>query len=179
MTTTVRRLTATAMVAACVYAFYIFCMLPYRCNRIKNAYILPTEYAFNHAGTPDGSLQARRNLTALLPCMRPACRNVALDMIAAGNYRVLGRYDEAIRLYQHALNLDRRPELYANLAAVEAAAGDRVAARKDLLRAALFSPWAVRSIEDGGLRQEVIQQLITLRPENADYIRYVDTAQVP
>lgn len=175
----VRRLIAIAVGAAGVYAFYLFCVLPYRCNRIKNARILSTEYAYAHAGTPEGSVQAQRNLAALQECMRPTCRDVSLDMIAAANDRVLGRYDEAISLYRDALRLDRRPELYANLAVAEAAAGDRGAAREDLLRASLFSPWAIRSVEDGQLRQEVLKQLIALRPENEAYIRYIDTVQLP
>jgi tetratricopeptide (TPR) repeat protein len=177
--TAVRRLTAIAIVAACAYAFYVFCVLPYRCNRIKNAHILPTEYAYAHAGTPEGSLRAQRNLEELRECMRPTCRDVSLDMIAAANDRVLGRYDEAVRLYRDALRLDRRPEIYVNLAAAEAAAGDRGSAREDLLRAILFSPWAIRSIEDGQMRQEAVQQLIALRPENEAYIRYIDTVQIP
>ena len=175
----VRRLIAIAVVAACVYAFYVFCVLPYRCNRIKNARIRSTEYAYAHAGTRAGSLQARRNLEALLECMRSTCQDVSLDMIAAANDRVLGQYDDAIRLYRDALRLDRRPELFVNLAAAEAAAGDRGAAREDLVRATLFSPWAIQSIEDGQLRQEVVQQLIALRPENESYIRYIERVQLP
>ncbi len=177
--TAVRRLTAIAVVAAGAYAFYFFCVLPYRCNRIKNAHILSTESAYANIGTPEGSLQARRNLAALLECMRPTCRDVSLDMIAAANDRVLGRQDEAIRLYRDALRRDRRPEIYVNLAAAEAAAGDRGAAREDLLRASLFSPWAIKSVEDGQLREEVIRRLIALRPENEAYIRFVDTVQLP
>jgi tetratricopeptide (TPR) repeat protein len=177
--TVVRRLAAIAVVAAGAYALYIFCVLPYHCNRIKNAHILSTQYAYDHAGTPEGSLQARRNLAALQECSGPTCRDVSLDMIAAANYRVLGRYREAIRLYHDGLRLDRRPELYENLAAAEIGAGDRNAARNDLLRASLFSPWAIRAVEDGQLRDEVVQQLIALRPENADYIRYVNTVQLP
>lgn len=177
--TAARRLIAVAVVAAGVYAFYAVCFLPYRCNRIKNAYIRPTEDAYDRMGTPEGSLRAQRNLSVLLQCMKPFCRGVSLDMIAAANYRVLGRFDDSIRLYRDALLLDRRPELFANLAATEAAAGYREAARNDLLQAGLFSPWAIRSIEDGQLRQDVIQQLIALRPENADYIRYVNTVQLP
>lgn len=177
--TTVRRLIALAVVAAGVYAFHVFCFLPYRCNQIKKAYIQLTDDAYGRKGTPEGSLSAQRNLGGLQQCMRPFCRDVSLDMIAAANYRVLGRYDESIRLYRHALLLDRRPELLANLASAEAAAGNREAARNDLLQAGLFSPWAIRSVEDGQLRQEVIQRLIALRPENADYIRYVDTVQLP
>ncbi|MEA2235579.1 MAG: hypothetical protein QOC81_303 [Thermoanaerobaculia bacterium] len=177
--TIVRRLAAIAVVAAGAYALQVFCILPYRCNRIKNAWILPTGEAYSRMGTPEGSLQARRNLAALEECMKPTCRDVSLDMIAAANNRVLGRYDEAIRLYGHALLLDRRPELYANLASAEIAVGNRVAAREHFLRAALFAPWSVQSIQDGKMRQEVVQQLIALRPENADYIHYVDTVRLP
>lgn len=173
--TAARRLIALAVFATGVYAFHVFCFLPYRCNRVKNAYILPTEDAYNHMGTPEGSLTAQRNLGVLLQCMRPFCRDVSLEMITAANYRVLGRYDESIRLYREALQLDRRPELYANLASAEASAGDREAARKDLLQAGLFSPLALRSVEDGLLREEVMAQLIALRPENAQYIRELAT----
>jgi tetratricopeptide (TPR) repeat protein len=94
-------------------------------------------------------------------------------MIVAANYRVLGRNDEAIRFYREALRLDPRPELYVNLGAAELAVGDRNTARNDALSGALFSPFSVRFIEDGQLREEVVQQLITLRPENEKYIREV------
>jgi tetratricopeptide (TPR) repeat protein len=176
---TVRRLIATAVFAAGMYALYAFCLLPYRCNQIKSERLRLTEDAYSRGGTPEGSLRARRNITALMPCMRPGCRDVSLYMMVAANDRVLGRYDEAIRLYREALRLDHRPELYVNLGAAEAAAGDRIAARNDMVRAGLFSPWIVQAIEDGALRQQVVQQLIVLRPENADYIRYVDTVQLP
>ncbi len=176
--TAIPRMIAVTVIAAGAYAIQVFCVLPYRCNRIKNAHIRSTEAAYSHIGTPEGSIQARRNLAALLQCMGPTCRDVSLDMILAANYQVLGRNDEAIGAYRDALRLDHRPELYANLATVEVATGNRNAAREDLLRAALFSPWAVRFMEDGALRQEVVQRLIALRPENADYIRYVDTVQL-
>lgn len=173
----VRRVIAIALLAGCGYAFYLFCVLPYRCNRIKKVGTASAEYAYNRGGSPDGSIQARRNLAALSPCMGPTCRDVTLNMIAAANNRVLGRYDEAVNLYREALQLDRRPELYANLAAAEAAAGDRNAARSDLLRAALFSPVTLRYVDDGLLRDEVMQQLIALRPENEQYIRELATFQ--
>jgi tetratricopeptide (TPR) repeat protein len=175
----VRQLIAAAVFAAGAYAFYVFCMRPYRCSQIKHARLGLTESAYNDGGTPEASLQAQRNLTALLPCMQIGCRDVSLYMMAAANYRVIGRYDEAIRLYREALRLDRRPELYVNLGAAEAAAGDRVTARNHMLRAALFTPWAVQGIEDGELRQDVVRQLLVLRPENSEFIHYADTIQLP
>ena len=171
----VRRLIAIVLLAGCGGALYFFCVLPYRCNLIKKAGTASAEYAYDHGGSPEGSVQARRNLAALSQCRGPACRDITMDMIEAANYRVLGRYDDAGRLYRHALTLDRRPEIYANLAAVEAATGDRNAARRDLLSAALFSPVVLRVVEDGLLREEVMKQLIALRPENAQYIRELAT----
>jgi tetratricopeptide (TPR) repeat protein len=168
-----RRLIALVLVASGAYAFYLFCYLPYRCNLIKKSTTLSTEDAYAHIGTPEGSIKARRNLSALRTCLNLGCRDVSSEMIAAANYRVLGRNDEAIRLYREALRLDPRPELYVNLGAAELAAGDRDAARDDALSGALFSPFSVRFIEDGQLRQEVVERLITLRPENEKYIREV------
>jgi Flp pilus assembly protein TadD len=174
-----RRVAAIALAACCGIAFYFFCVLPYRCNRLQKAGIASTAFAYEHMGTAEGSVQARRNLAALDPCMGLTCRDVTSDMLAAANYSVLGRYDEAIRLYRDALRLDVRPEIYMNLAAAEVAAGDRKSARNDLLRAVLFSPWAIKAIDDGLLREEVLQQLVALRPENKEYIYYVNNVQLP
>lgn len=170
----VRKLVALATVVAGAYAFYAFCLLPYRCNRLKNALIRPSERAFQRAGTPEGSIAARQNLAALQECMRASCRDVSLDMIAAANYRVISRNQEAIALYRDALRLDRRPEIYLNLAATEIAAGDRSGARVEMVRAAMFNPWMIGAIDDGLLRREVVNEVIARRPENADFIRYVD-----
>lgn len=174
-----RKLAAIAVVACSGVVFYFFCVVPYRCNRLKKAAVAPTQFAYDRIRTPEGSIQARRNLAALEQCMGPACRDVTSDMLAAANYSVLGRSDEAIRLYRDALRLDERPEIYMNLAAAEVAAGDRKTARSDLLRAVLFTPWAIKSIDDGLLREEVLQQLVALRPENKEYIYYVNNVQLP
>jgi len=170
-----RRIVAVIVVVAGAYAFYVFCVLPYRCNQIKKKQLLSTEYAFERAATPEGRIRARENLAMLLPCARASCRDVSLDMLIAANYRVLGQPQEAIRYYRDALRRDRRPEIYVNLATTEIAAGDRNAAREDFVQASLFSPWTISRIEDGLLRQEVVKRMIALRPESAEYIRYIDT----
>ena len=167
----VRRVAALLVVAAGAYAFYEFCVLPWRCNAIRKSGAARTQYAFEHAATPEGRIRARNNVDLLLSCIRPSCRDVSLDMLIAANYRILGQEQEAISYYRDALRLDRRPEIYLNLAATEIAAGNRDAAREDLVRATLFNPWMITEIDDGLLRQEVVQRLIALRPENAAYIR--------
>jgi hypothetical protein len=118
---------------------------------------------------------ARRNLDVLEPCMRVTCRDVSLDMIAAANLRLLGRDSDAIAMYRHALSLDRRPEIYLNLASSELVLGNRSAARDDTMRATMFNPWLIAQIDDGLLRRDVVAKMIELRPENAEFIRYVDS----
>lgn len=172
-------LVALLAVVGGAFAVYFFCVLPYRCNRIVSVQAAATQYALVNAGSPEGKIAARRNLAALWPCTAPTCRDVGTDMLVAANYRVLGQPAEAIRLYRHALSLDHRPEIYLNLAEAELAVGDRTAAHENFLRAALFNPWTLRSIDDGLLRQQIVQQLVALWPENADYVRYIDAVQLP
>jgi tetratricopeptide (TPR) repeat protein len=158
-----------------VAAFYAFCVMPYRCNLVKSAQTVAIERVYQNGPGPSARMAARGSLAALQPCTFPTCRDVGSDMLIAAAYRLLGRNDEAIRAYRHALTLDRRPEIYANLAVVELAAGDRNAARADFMRASLFNPWMIRTIEDGVMRQEIRDRLIALWPEDADYIRVADT----
>jgi tetratricopeptide (TPR) repeat protein len=169
-----RRVVALVVVSACIFAFYVFCVMPYRCNRLKNAYIPSTGQAYERIGTPEARIAARRNIASLQECMTPSCRDVSLDMLVAANYRIVGRYQDAIALYRDALRFDRRPEIYLNLAATEIAVGNRPGAREVMVPAAMFNPWIISGIEDGQLRKDVVTELISRRPENADYIRYID-----
>jgi tetratricopeptide (TPR) repeat protein len=173
--TAVRGAVALVVVAAAVAAFYAFCVMPYRCNLVKSAQTAAIERFFENGAAPAARMAARRSLAELQPCTFPPCRDVGSDMLIGATCRLLGRNDEAIRAYRHALTLDRRPEIFTNLAAAELAAGDRNAAREDFMRAALFNPWMIRNIEDGLMRQEIRDRLIALWPEDADYIRLADT----
>lgn len=170
-----RRIAALAIVAAGVYALDVFCVLPWRCNLVRKARAQATDAAYNAVGSPEARIAARRNLDAVLPCTSATCRDIAVDMLAAANYRLLGQNDTAVQFYEHALRLDRRPEILMNLGVTELAAGDRAAARRHLLQASLFNVYMVAQIEDGVMRQEVVKELIALRPENADFIRYADS----
>jgi len=171
----VRRIVAVVVVALGACAFYLFCVLPYRCNVVKKTQLLSTQYAFDRAGTTVGTIRARQNVDALLRCADVICGDVSLDMLLAANYRVLRQYDQAIAHYRDALGRDPRPEIYVNLAEVEIAIGDRNAARADLVRAALFNAWMISRIDDGLLRQEVVREVIALHPEHAAYIREIDS----
>jgi len=169
-----RRLAVVLVVIAGMAAIWVFCIQPYECNRIKRRATAITEAVYQRDGTLEAKVMARRNLAVMDPCMRVTCRDVSLDMIAAANLRALGRNEDAAVMYRHALTLDRRPEIYLNLASSELALGDRNAARDDMLRATMFNPWLIGQIDDGLLRQEVVKRMIELRPENAEFIHYVD-----
>jgi tetratricopeptide (TPR) repeat protein len=167
-----RAAAALLVAAAAGLALYFFCVLPYRCNVVKKARLGVTNFAFANGATAAGRMAARRNLDAFGPCLNDLCRDVSVDMLAAANYRVVNRPDEAIRLYRDALRRDTRPEIYVNLAAAELMLGDRRAARDHALRATLFNTGMIAEVDDGLLRAETAAALIRLHPEKADLIRY-------
>lgn len=82
---------------------------------------------------------AHANLDRLAPCLTARTSNVNLYMLAAANYRSLGRLEDAAAMYRLALSYDRRPELYYNLGVVELELKQRPAAVADLLTAVRFS----------------------------------------
>jgi tetratricopeptide (TPR) repeat protein len=173
--TALRYAIAAAAIALGAWALHAFCVLPYRCNVLSQSMLPPTTLAFRNAETVKGRILARSNLDTLAACFGAACRDVSIDMLAAANYRSVADYEAAIRTYGDALRRDERPEIYLNLAAAEVAAGRRDAAREHLFRAAQFNPYTISQIEDGALRHEVVERMLALRPENADFIRITDT----
>ena len=167
-----RAAAALVVVVVAGAALYFLCVVPWHCNVVKKARGGATDFAFEQAATPAGRMAARRNLAEFLPCLNALCRDVSLDMLAAANYRVVNRPEEAMALYRDALRRDQRPELYLNLAATELMLGDRNAAREHALRGTLFNVSMIAGIDDGLLREETARALIKLHPEKADVIRY-------
>ena len=169
---------ALLIIAAAGCALYFSCLLPYRCNVVKKARLRATMFAVEQSATPEGRLAARQNIAAFVPCMNDLCSDVSLDMLGAVNYRVIGRPEEAMRLYLDALRRDQRPEIYLNLAATELMLGNRAAARDHALRATLFNVSMIANIDDGLLREETARALIALLPERTGAIRYFQNAYV-
>src|SRR5437764_13899118 len=111
------RAAVSIVVAALVaWAIHAFVLQPYRCNVLKKQLAPATAKADADSPSNDDRILARRTAEQLESCLRPGCRDVALDIELAANYLVLGRRDAAYALYQHALTLDRRPEIYLCLA---------------------------------------------------------------
>ena len=172
-----RPIVALVILIACGYASFAFCILPYRCNAVKAVTMSSTNNAFPHIGSPRAGEIARRNLNALEPCRRLFCRDLSTEMIAAANYRILGRNDEALRLYRNSLKRDQRPEIYYNIANTEVALGAREAALNDFVRACIFNPFMIHEIDDGQLHEQTIARLIQMRPEDAEFIRMIAAIQ--
>lgn len=95
------------------------------------------------------------NLASAQECVRVRPHNVNLYMIAALNSRVLGQHNVAIEWYRAALDVDQRPEIYAGLGNAQSQTGDRESAVENLLRANLFWPDTLNSIEDPLVYEEV------------------------
>ena len=63
--TALRRVLALLVVAAAGLAFYEFCVVPYRCNRVKSARTAATAAVFANADGIEAKIAARRNIDAL------------------------------------------------------------------------------------------------------------------
>ena len=104
--------------------------------------------AFNSTNQYYAVQLARKNAERVEPCIPQAPFMIDLYMIAALDRRVLGQYDQAARLYQRALEYDRRPELYLQLGLTDLQMNRRPEARKALERAILFAPSMLDEIDD-------------------------------
>ena len=91
---------------------------------------------------------ARKNLARCDECLETFPEDYHLHLLRAANLRILGRYDEAVRTFEHALTLTERPEIYAQMGEVEMERGNVEAARRALLRAATFNIMYVETVDD-------------------------------
>ena len=121
---------------------------PYRCNQIVKAAKPVTLAAFNSANHFYAVQLARSGAARVEPCIAQAPFMIDLYMIAAADRRVLGQPENAVRLYERALEFDRRPELYLQLGLTELELNRRPEAQKALERMVLFDPSMLDLIGD-------------------------------
>ena len=151
-----------AGLAAAGAALYCLCYLPLRCNRIESNLEIATNSNWEAAARAVSDIRpvinARLALAEVAPCLGPCTRNANLYMIEAANYRILGRFDDAINAYRNALQYDRRPEIYFNLGLTQAEAGRSKDAVESLVMAGRSGGyWNL--IGDQHLREEVTLKL--------------------
>jgi hypothetical protein len=169
----VSRVISACVIALCaIYGLYAKCFLPLRCDIIAKRVQARTPAIVGR----DSYLNsvARQNVEQLSSCLRQCDENLTLLVVAAANESMLARNGDAVRLYQRALTLDRRPELYVGLALAQLGAGERSAATQSYLRAARFDRFALRdSVPDPAILEDVRRQLA------ANSAPYPNAAYVP
>lgn len=104
-------------------------------------------------------VRARRNIAKCQECLAIFPEDYQLHMLRAANLRILGRYDEAVRTFEHALTLTERPEIYAQIGELEIERGNVEAARRALLKAATFNITFVKTV-DQPLRGEIYEAVL-------------------
>jgi len=98
------------------------------------------------------ALAARQNLAIIRKQLRISPEAIDLYMLAAVNYRVLERPDDAIDMYTTALKYDRRPEIYLQLGNSEFERGNHDAALRAILPALKFNPLYIEAVTSASLR---------------------------
>lgn len=135
------RLAAILLVwATAAFALQRWCWIPYRCSLVEQQVQKLTLRIASLPDEPAVRTAARRNLAAMRPCLGQTFAKVNQLMIAAANYRMLDRADAAIGLYERALQLDRRPELYLNLGLAQIEAGRTKDGIDNLVHACVYNP---------------------------------------
>lgn len=148
---------AAAAVAILVGTFYFVRreIEPLHCNTIVKQQEAAAQLALD-SGRPVNpqtiALRARTNLDVINAAIRTCPREVGLYMVAAVNYRLIQRPQDAIRMYEAALTYDRRPEIYLQLGNTHAEAGNRDAALANLLLALRFRPEYLSAINSPQLQ---------------------------
>ena len=122
-----------------IVAAYQLAAVPYHCNIVERRLEESTREAL---GQPAGeaAISARHNGAEVAKAIErcPAVAN--FYMIAAANFRILRRFEEAEKMYLTALELERRPEIYFQLATTQADLGKLEPAIENFSRACRFVP---------------------------------------
>jgi tetratricopeptide (TPR) repeat protein len=135
-----------AAIVGSSFGLYRWCYLPYRCNIFERA----TQTSMLAIQDLDAPLRraaiARRNLERALDWLDLCPEDLDLYMIAGGSFRQLGRSSDAVPMYERALQMDRRPEIYLNLGQSQAESGQTKQAVINLSRAVMFDPSLIAEV---------------------------------
>ncbi len=164
-------LVSVAVIAAAGLAIHRWCWLPYRCDEIEKASLRMTSQTLQTGGGYEESVRARQTAALVLGCIEHVPANVNLYMIVAANYRVLGRYEDAIAMYRAALRYDRRPELYLNIGESYLALGNANEAQRWLVAAAMFRLDIFQNVPEAAKQRSWDEAFRRMKePETAAYV---------
>lgn len=155
----IRPIAAILIAAMAAGGVYWVTIAPLRCNRRETAVVSRTKrIAF--APRTIASPIARENIEWMEKCVCFAPAETNLQMLAAANYRTLGRTDDAIAAYYKALRWDERPEIYVELGLTELEGGYEASGRAHLYRGALFNPDLLKDAEGAVVAKETRQRVL-------------------
>lgn len=153
----IRKALSALVVLAGLLAIYHTGAVPLRCNRENKRLEDATIRTMSQRGAA-GAVSARENVDAVLRSIRACPREPNFYMIAAANYRILRRHEEAASMYESTLRLERRPEIYFQLGMTRADMGMNVEAVESFTRACRFVPVLIEQVP-GHLREDVRARL--------------------
>ena len=140
---------------AAALAVWHWCIVPFQFEVALRDFENSTRAAMA-ASSPESQVIARQTLGRAAEFRERFPGDVRLAMIEAANERLIGRPEDAATAYRRALQYDRRPEIYFNLAIAESNAHDPTSAAEHLAQALRFSPALARDISDETLKRRAI-----------------------
>jgi tetratricopeptide (TPR) repeat protein len=158
-----RTIVSAFVLIAALFAIERTCVRPYVCNVTRKSVMTSTLRAYDRRATAEGRALAARNLTRLRDRDRHCAGNVQSLMLQAGNHRILGQHDRAAAKYEAALAIEKRPEIFMNLAQTQSEMLDFDRAVANYVQAARFDPFYLARIPDGPVRNEVVRQALVHR----------------
>lgn len=150
MKTMVRIAAVVLLTAGAALAIARWVIHPLRCSRAASFGAAALEVN----DTPAAARGIRAEL-ASCTCVTPP--DVLIPVALGAAAKAEGDPPVAIAEYQHALEIDRRPEIYFQLGLAQLEAGDRPAALESLVRACAFDPARLTDIYDAEIRREATQ----------------------
>jgi Tfp pilus assembly protein PilF len=128
------------------------------CNRAKGEMNRELRRRGRDGAEYERNLRARRNLKRCEECLAIFPEDYQLHLLRAANLQTLGRLDDAVATYRHALTLTERPEIYAQMGAAEIERGNIEAGRRALVQAATYNILYVMTVDEP-LRDEIYQEV--------------------
>ena len=96
----------------CAWGLYAWVWVPHRCSLEVTELARRTDGAEKTAADYERTVRARRNIADLARLRESSPNDVRVPMLIAANQLLMGLPAEAVRSYDDALSVDRRPEIY-------------------------------------------------------------------
>lgn len=96
----------------CAWGLYAWVWVPHRCSLEVTELARRTDGAGKTAADYERTVRARRNIAGLARLRESSPNDVRVPMLIAANQLLMGLPAEAVRSYDDALRVDRRPEIY-------------------------------------------------------------------